>query len=144
MAKQPMKMPINMMGKMQMGGKLGGKSAKGEFVGMLLESVVQTHIFHLMTSSYAQHMALGSFYDEMPGIVDGIAETLQGQEGKITSYPTTMTISNTYDPVGYLTNLRSKVEKMRDGISQSTNFLNQTDLILDLIDTTLYKLKELK
>lgn len=144
MAKQPMKMPMNMMNKMQMGGKMGGKSAKGEFVGMLLESVVQTHIFHLMTSSYAQHKALGKFYEEMPDIVDGIAETLQGQEGKITSYPTTMIISNTYDPVGYLTNLRSKVEKMRDVISESTNFLNQTDLILDLIDSTLYKLKELK
>jgi uncharacterized protein with von Willebrand factor type A (vWA) domain len=144
MAKQPMKMPMNMMNKMQMGGKMGGKSLKGEFVGMLLQSAVQVHIYHLMTSSYAQHMALGSFYDEMPDLADSIAETLQGQEGKIASYPTTMTISNTYDPVGFLTDLRKKVEGMRDSVSQSTNFLNQTDNVLDLIDSTLYKLKELK
>jgi hypothetical protein len=144
MAKQPLKMPMNMMSKMQTGGKLSGKSIKGEFVGMLLQSAVQVHIYHLMTPSYAQHMALGSFYDEMPDLADGIAETLQGQEGKITSYPTTMTISNVYDPIGFLTDLRKKVETMRDSVSQSTNFMNQTDAILDLIDSTLYKLKELK
>jgi hypothetical protein len=144
MEKKPMKMPMNMMGKMQMGGKVSNKSIKGEFVGMLLQSAVQVHIFHLMTSSYAQHMALGTFYDEMPDLADSIAETLQGQEGKITSYPTTMTISNSYDPIGYLTDLRRKVEGMRDSVSQSTNFMNQTDGILDLIDSTLYKLKELK
>jgi len=144
MQKKPIKMPINMMGKMQMGGKVGGKSIKGEFIGMLLHSGVQTHIFHLMSSSYAQHKALGKFYEEIPDLVDGIAETLQGQEGKITSYPTTMTISNVYDPIGYLTDLRKKVETMRDAVSQSTNFMNQTDAILDLIDSTLYKLKELK
>jgi hypothetical protein len=144
MAKQPMKMPMSMMNKMQMGGKMGNKSLKGEFVGMLLQSAVQVHIYHLMTSSYAQHMALGTFYDEMPDLADSIAELLQGQEGKIASYPTTMTISNTYDPVGFLTDLRKKVEGMRDSVSQSTNFLNQTDNVLDLIDSTLYKLKELK
>jgi DNA-binding ferritin-like protein len=144
MAKQPLKMPINMMSKMQAGGKLGGKSIKGEFVGMLLQSAVQTHVFHLMSSSYAQHKALGKFYEEIPDLVDSIAEILQGQEGKITSYPTTMTISNVYDPIGYLTDLRKKVETMRDAVSQSTNFMNQTDAILDLIDSTLYKLKELK
>lgn len=139
-----MKMPMNMINKMQMGGKMGSKSLKGDFVGMLLHSAVQVHMFHLMTSSYAQHMALGSFYDEMPDLTDSIAETLQGQEGKITSYPTTMTMSNTYDPIGFLTDLRKKVEGMRDSVSQSTNFLNQTDNVLDLIDSTLYKLKELK
>jgi DNA-binding ferritin-like protein len=144
MAKQPLKMPINMMSKMQAGGKLGGKSIKGEFVGMLLQSAVQTHVFHLMSSSYAQHKALGKFYEEIPDLVDSIAEILQGQEGKITSYPTTMTISNVYDPIGFLTDLRKKVETMRDAVSQSTNFMNQTDAILDLIDSTLYKLKELK
>ena len=116
MEKKPMKIPMNMMGKMQMGGKVSNKSIKGEFVGMLLQSAVQTHVFHLMSSSYAQHKALGKFYEEIPDLVDSIAEILQGQEGKITSYPTTMTISNVYDPIGFLTDLRKKVETMRDSV----------------------------
>lgn len=37
-----------------------------------------THEMHLRTDSYAEHMALGEFYEGVVGLIDGIAETYQG------------------------------------------------------------------
>lgn len=126
--------------------KTGGNNSsniKGEFASVLLQSVIQVHMYHLMSPSYAQHMALGGFYSEMPDLLDSIVETLQC-DGKISGYKSTLTFDTSYNPVGYLNGLKNDVISMRESVSTKTNFMNQTDAILDLIDTTLYKLKELK
>ncbi len=36
------------------------------------------HIAHWKTQSYAQHMALGTFYEALPGAIDTIVEAFQG------------------------------------------------------------------
>ena len=101
-------------------------------------------MFHLMSPSYAQHKALNKFYDNMPDLADEIAETLMGTDGKISGYSSSMTFDNTYNPIGFLNGLRQYVVSTRESVSTKTNFINQTDAVLDLIDSTLYKLKELK
>lgn len=121
----------------------GSKNIQGEFASILLHSIMQTHMYHLMSPSYAQHMALGAFYEEMPDLADGILELLQSN-GKITGYKSTMSFDTSYNPVQFLSKLASDIIAMREQVSTKTNFMNQTDAILDLIDTTLYKLKELK
>jgi hypothetical protein len=136
-----------LVSKFQAGGSMmssGNKNIKGEFVSKLLHSTMQAHMYHLMSPSYAQHMALGGFYDDMPDLADDIAETLMGTDGKLTGYSSTMTFDTSYNPVGFLNGLRHDIVSMRESVSNKTNFMNQTDAILDLIDSTLYKLKELK
>ena len=54
----------------------------------------QIHYWHLQTKSYAEHMALGKFYDEWLSLTDQFIETFQGRyayvtgdlEIKLTSY----------------------------------------------------------
>ncbi len=41
------------------------------------------HLFHWGSDSYSEHMALGSFYDDIIEQVDKIVEIFQGKNGKI-------------------------------------------------------------
>ena len=50
----------------------------GEFILTLLHAVTNTHILHLRSKSYAEHMALGAFYEALPALVDEVAESIQG------------------------------------------------------------------
>lgn len=133
----------SLLNKYKEGGMLSNNNIKGEFASKLLHSTIQTHMYHLMSPSYAQHMALGDFYGEMHDLLDGIVETLQS-DGKVTGYSSSLTFDTSYNPINYLQGLKQDVINMRDSVSKKTNFMNQTDAILDLIDSTLYKLKELK
>ena len=47
--------------------------------------VTRAHNAHLGTRSYAEHMALGEFYEALDGKVDEIVETYQGCFGMIAS-----------------------------------------------------------
>lgn len=65
------------------------KSAVGEFIGTMLHSATITHFMHLKSKSYAQHVALGAYYDEIVDLVDGVAEAIQGcYQEIIEDYPT--------------------------------------------------------
>ena len=44
----------------------------------LKESEVNAHFWHLHTDSYARHMALGIWYDEITDIIDSLVESWQG------------------------------------------------------------------
>ena len=48
-------------------------SNTGEFILTLLHAATNTHILHFRTKSFAQHMALGTFYEELPDLVDTLA-----------------------------------------------------------------------
>jgi hypothetical protein len=115
-----------------------------KFFAELIFSSSQIHIFHLMTSSYPHHMALGTFYEEMPGLVDGLVEIYQGTNGLIKNYPSNVSIKSEYDPVGYLVNLRNMIQTARESVCMQPNFQNAVDGVLDLIDSTLYKLTKLQ
>lgn len=54
-----------------------------------------THREHLKTRSYAQHMALGSFYSAIVDDADAIAEAYQGQHGIIENIAITGYVSST-------------------------------------------------
>jgi len=41
----------------------------------------QTHLLHWQTTSYAEHVALGSFYDKLVDFKDEIVEKLMGYTG---------------------------------------------------------------
>jgi len=55
---------------------------RGNFLLELLYVRDQAHIFHWQTSSYAQHKALGKFYDDYLDLVDAVAEQVFGKMGK--------------------------------------------------------------
>lgn len=117
------------------------KSVVGEFIGTLLHSATITHFMHLRTKSYAEHVALGAYYDEIVDLVDGVAEAIQGcYQEIIEDYPTAFG-NPTVEPLAYILSLKEFVSAMRSKLPQDSNIQNEVDAICTLIDSTAYKLK---
>ena len=125
-------------------------SENSDFVDMvstLLHSRTQAHVFHLQTksqSSFAEHMALGGYYDEIGDHIDGIVESFQGKYDIVKNYDT-MDIENYSGKdqlISYFRGLDDMIEEKRKGIKESY-LQNQIDTIQQLIFSTLYKLRNL-
>lgn len=113
-----------------------------EFVGMLFLARDVTHSVHLNTRSYAKHMALGAFYDEVIDLADNFAEAYQGRHGLIGPI-TLMSASKTSNVVEFLQDQVDGIEKARYEVCDKTEtaLQNIIDEIVDLYYSTLYKLK---
>jgi hypothetical protein len=120
----------------------GDKST--EFISLILESATQAHIFHLQSDSYAQHMALCAYYTAMPATVDALAELLQGRYGILRGYTAPTPYLEDNNVVDYFKNLLETVDAQRANLPQDSNIQNSVETILDLIQSTLYKLTFLK
>ncbi len=115
----------------------------GEFVLTLLHAATNTHLLHLKSKSYSEHMALGAFYEALPGLVDTLAESIQGLTGELLEYP-----ADYYAPaetaMQELEDLKDFVKENRQNLPQESEIQNLVDEIADLINSTCYKLKFLK
>ena len=66
-----------------------------ELITTLMYTGLQVHIFHLQTTTYAEHMALGDLYDAVQDTTDEWAEALIGSEnGKRPSLKTNIELSD--------------------------------------------------
>jgi hypothetical protein len=117
------------------------KKMAGEFVMTLFHARTAAHVLHLNATSYAQHVALSGFYDDIVGLVDAFAEAYQGRYGLIETYPAGY--KHPTDAVAFFTQLRKWVEERR-AECEVTELQNMIDEILSLLDSTIYKLKFLK
>lgn len=113
-----------------------------EFVAQLLHSATVTHFMHWSTDSYATHVALGQYYEEIVELTDDLAEAYMGCYEKLTRFPSDFHTAK--DPVQYLTGIKDFVEESRKELPQETQLQNIVDEIAGLIDQTLYKLRFLK
>lgn len=113
-----------------------------KIVSFLLHSRTQAHIFHLQTKSFAEHSALNAYYDGVVDLIDGLTESYQGKYGILKGY-TNYTVS---DYTGknqllvFFENLVNKISNLRKSIKDSY-IQNQIDTVIELIHSTLYKLK---
>lgn len=113
-----------------------------ELFGTLQQSIVGSWRKHLETSKYSAHMALDEYYKEMPELVDSLIEDYMGINGKIEKYSNIID-SDDLDAIEYLENLRTLCKRGRSLLNGNTELESDMDNILSLIDSTLYKLKEL-
>lgn len=104
----------------------------------------EAHTAHLMTTSYAQHKALNSFYEDIAGLVDDLVESYQGIYGIVEDRPNITMPSGGMVPI--LTQLRKWIMANRDsiGVTDDTELQNDIDSIVTLINRTMYKLKNLR
>jgi len=112
------------------------------FVSVLFHSATVTHFMHLQTKSFAQHMALGEYYDAIVELADKWAEAYQGCYDLITNYPKDFHLAT--EPVKYLTQIKDFVDDIRKDLPEESQLQNIVDEIADQIDSTLYKLRFLK
>jgi|688.fasta_scaffold599278_1 Zn-dependent M32 family carboxypeptidase len=125
--------------------KAKGKSNFVLMISKLMHSDLQAQVFHRGTKSYAEHNALGTYYDEIVALIDKIVESYQGKNGIITNYnPYELeNYENSQQIIKYFEKLVDEIENLRDEIVESF-IQNQIDSIQELIYSTLYKLKNLK
>ena len=102
------------------------------------------HRAHLSTTSYSQHMALGTFYDDIIDNADAIAEAYQGRNGLIGKIPM-LTEDSTEDIADILEKHLGMVEKLRYTAVEKTDsaIQNLIDTAVETYLSTLYKLRNL-
>ena len=113
-----------------------------KLVSCLFHSRTQVHVFHLQTNSYAEHKALNEYYDEIVDLTDGLIETFQGKYGILVDY-SSLPLKNYTDNaqvVGYFIQLAEVVQVMREDFEDSY-LQNQIDNVVELIESTKYKLR---
>lgn len=107
----------------------------------LMHAATSAHILHLQTRSYAQHMALGSLYEGLPGLVDDVIEAWQGKNGKIV-YAYVGGYQPPKDtPLIFVENLSNYFQNIRSVFGPDSEIQNMLDEIQALFDSTIYKLK---
>ena len=120
-----------------------------DFIGTLFLARDVTHSVHLNTKSYAKHVALNEFYDNIVELADKFAEAYQGRHGLMDEIPylpcptAKKTIAAT---ATWLESQMNKVSEMRYGACPKTETAIQ-NLIDEAVATylsTLYKLRNLE
>jgi hypothetical protein len=116
----------------------------GRLIAVLFLSREIAHREHLRTKSFSQHMALNTFYDEVIGIADSIAEAYQGRHGIIENIPM-LDNPMTKDIADILEEQLALVEKLRYSAVDKTEtaIQNLIDEAVALYLSTLYKLRNL-
>lgn len=114
-----------------------------ELFGTLQQSVVATWRKHLRTHKYSKHMALNDFYEEMPDKVDDLIEAWMGVNGKKVKSFDNIIKSKNMGTLAYLKELRKVVKDGYSLMNGEKELEAILDDIVELIDSTLYKVKEL-
>lgn len=117
--------------------------SKGDLIGSVIFSITYIHLFHLGTDSYPMHMALNDYYEKMPELVDSLAEHALSEESDLI-------FSNRIlpgdCPIEYLEELLNYCKASGQMLfdASESSYQSQLDDILNLIESTLYKLKRLR
>lgn len=122
------------------------QTAVAKLISTLFASRIQAHIFHLQTSSFAAHKALGEFYEGIEDLADSYVESWQGKYGQLlTGYQApTKYVEGDAEVLQYFMELQQFVQMIRGALPEETELDNIADDIQLLIDSTIYKLKFLK
>jgi hypothetical protein len=112
-----------------------------EFFAVLLMAAPYAHMAHLQTRSFAEHMALGTLYEELPDLVDALIESYQGKYGLVMDYPAPSKLPPLGNPVAMVTQLNLYVDQNREKVSDDSEIQNAIDEIVTLLNSTTYKLK---
>lgn len=114
-----------------------------EMISMCFKTRNQAHLSHWKTKSFAEHKALGHFYEDLIGLLDKLVEACQGSKSIIGHVnlackdESVEIIKNLTDDANWISRNRSKIAH---GVPALENILDE---IVALYLTTLYKIKNL-
>lgn len=117
-------------------------SKAGEFAAMVFVGRDMAHRAHWKTASYAEHMALGAFYEGVIERVDRFVEAYQGQFNERIDVPLA---DNDFEGeiADVLEQQLAWIEDNREEIAprEESALHNELDSIVALYQSTLYKLR---
>lgn len=130
---------------------VGGSSLDTMVAACASELMSARNVFHKLhlkvtgPGSYAAHVAIGDFYDGLPGHADTLVEGYQGAAEKILTLKDVAprTLDDVADGVAYLREIYGMITKLQ-GMLPYSEIVNNLDLVKDSINSTKYKLLFLK
>jgi hypothetical protein len=130
---------------------VGGSSLDNMVAACAMELMNARNSFHKLhlkvtgEGSYAAHIAIGDFYDGLPGHADTLVEGYQGVSEKILVCKDVAcrTLDTVADGVAYLRDIYAMINKLQ-GMLPYSEIVNNLDLVKDSINSTKYKLLFLK
>jgi hypothetical protein len=108
-----------------------------KFIGTLFQSRDMMHLQHLQTTSFAEHKALGAYYDGILELTDSFTEKYFGRNKRI---PITIPESKATDAVSHLKSMQKLIEGEADSDNYPCDLDNILDEMLGLVNETLYLL----
>jgi hypothetical protein len=118
-----------------------------EFFSYLLDVPATAWRFHLATDSYSEHMALNDFYENVQDDIDSLVECYFGKYGKLGFLaPLENPFANVGDSVSFLEGVLDDVASANQQFVEfdDSELQSALDDIISEIDSTLYKLKNLR
>lgn len=110
----------------------------------LLQILDQARVIHWQTDSYAEHKAMGKFYDGLSVLTDTFVETAMGMMGRPKangSFNITIRNYEDYDVCSYMGNVCTAFKKMKKDIpDDATDLQNILDEMMGLANQTKYLL----
>lgn len=114
-----------------------------EFVARVFNTRNAVHLAHWATPSYAEHQALGDFYEDLIGKLDHIVEMYQGAFGKIDKPPSARPQAIT-DLLAHIKAEAKWIEANRSKIAEGVCAIeNAVDELTGAYLKTFYKLSNL-
>jgi hypothetical protein len=119
-----------------------GESPQEELLCEMLEASAQAKVFHWQTSSFAEHEAMGEFYNGFNDLMDKFIEAYQGCYGRIMLGCELEVKPYTMDaPMAFMSEFKEYVSgEARMLVMGNSALLNILDEIKALTDQTLYRL----
>jgi hypothetical protein len=84
---------------------------------------------------------LQGYYEGIVDLIDGLVESYQGRYGILRGYKMAGAIKEDENAITYFEGLAKFVETIRTQIPQDSYIQNQVDEVIDLVESTKYKLK---
>jgi len=116
-----------------------------QYFGTLQQSTVEAWRKHLKVSKKSQHETLNDFYEDIVDVVDKLIEDYMSIHGKVDNYENLLSEKD-MDALKYLETLREFTREGADELfdEDDTELFSDVDNILSVMDTAIYKLKELE
>ena len=116
-----------------------------QYFGTLQQSTVEAWRKHLKVSKKSQHETLNDFYEDIVEVVDKLIEDYMSIHGKVENYENLLSEKD-MDALKYLETLREFTREGADELfdEDDTELFSDVDNILSVMDTAIYKLKELE
>lgn len=109
--------------------------APGKLIGLLMQSRSSMHIAHLQTTSFAEHKALGGYYEGISDLIDTFTEVFFGRKGRTEII---VPESKNENAMEHLRKMQAIIDAERE--NYSSELQNILDEMLSLINKTLYLL----
>lgn len=115
-----------------------------QLIGRVFATRNAAHLAHFTTKSYAQHMALGSFYEDVIEALDELVEVFQGRSGIIDS----VAIPGNVPPANIAQHLLTEVEWIETHKAEIAERCGPVENLIDELAAvyrrTIYKLENLR